>query len=126
MESIKRTIQKRKNPRPAKRGGFFVNKRLTKQTMIKGFTKVPNLIIQDPALTCQDFRVLSVLIFHSFGKKWCNPSHETIAREANISINGVKRGLRKAKKLGYIDWERTGLSNKYILIWIAKELSFRS
>jgi len=126
MESIKRTIQKRKNPRPAKRGGFFVNKELTKQTMIKGFTKVPNLIIQDPGLTCQDFRALSVLIFHSFGKKWCNPSHATIAREAGISIAAAKRAMKKAKNLGYIDWKRTGLSNRYTLIWIAKELSFRS
>lgn len=94
--------------------------------MIEGFTKVPNAIIQDPGLTCQDFRALTILIFHSFGKNWCNPSHETIAREANMSIAGVKRGLKKAKQLGYIDWKRTKLSNRYTLIWIAKKRDFRS
>lgn len=121
MEKIGKRIKEQKTPRPTKRGGFFVNKKITKETMIQGFTKVPNVIIQDPALTCQDLRVLEVLMFHAFGKNWCNPSHRTIAREANISIAGAKRGTKKAKKLGYIDWERTGLSNKYILIWKVKD-----
>ena len=121
MQSIKKTIQKRKTPHPTKRGGFSLSKKLDKATMVKGFTKVPNVIIQDPALTCQEFRALSVLMFHAFGKNWCNPSHTTIAREAGISIRSAKRAMKKAKKLGYIDWERTGLSNKYILIWKAKD-----
>ena len=121
VEHIKYTIQQRKTPGPVKTEGFSRGKKLTKGTMIEGFSKIPNVIIQDPGLTCQDFRVLSVLIFHSFYKNWCNPSHGTIAREANISTTAVKRGLRKAKKLGYIVWKRTGSSNRYILVWKVKK-----
>lgn len=122
MEQIKRIILKQKTFRPAKRRRFFVKKTLTKKTMVEGFSKIPNTIIQDPGLSCQDFRVLSILIFHSFGKYWCNPSHRTIMKEAGISLAGVKRGLRKAQKLGYISWKRTGKSNNYVLIWKARDM----
>jgi len=92
-------------------------KKIAKEVLVKGFTKLPNAIILDPALSCQDIRVLLVLSFHAQAKKECWPSHETISAEAHCYLAGVKRSLKTLKKLNYIEWDRTKFSNHYFLIF---------
>ena len=110
-------MKRKKIPRKVVGGESSKNKKIDKRILIQGFTKIPNIIILDPALNCQDFRIITVLTFHSFYKSWCNPSHKTIAKESYTGISTVKRALLKLKDLGYIDWERKRSSNRYTLIW---------
>jgi DNA-binding transcriptional MocR family regulator len=52
-----------------------------------------------------DLRVYGVLCTRRNRKtKRCNPSHESIARDAGYSVSTVKAALRRLRALGYVDW----------------------
>jgi len=56
--------------------------------------------------------LLTLLRFRSReGAIW--PSHETLAERSKCSVTTVKRSLEHWRKVGLIDWKRTGSSNQY-------------
>lgn len=115
LEKIPKPLANKKTLPPGKERKRFLNKKIPREVLVNGFTKVPNAIILDPALSCQDFRILAVLNFHSKSKIECWPSHKTIRIEANCYLAGVKRSLKKLKELGYVSWTRTKSTNVYTL-----------
>jgi len=115
LEPIGKILKNKKTPPPSQRKKRFLVRQISKEILVNGFTKIPNAIILDPGLSCQDLRVLLVLDFHSKNKISCWPSHKTISKEACCTTRTVKRSLKNLKKLHYIDWKRTKLTNVYTL-----------
>jgi len=116
MDLSKYDFKRKSAPRARQADTRYSKTKLSKKTIIEGFSKIPNFIILDPALTCQDRSVFSVLCFHAFEKEWCNPSQKTISTEANVSERAVRNSLKKFKRMGYITWKGTLKSNRYVLI----------
>lgn len=117
LRSIKKTLAEKKAPLLTKERSTFLNRKIPKKVLVNGFTKLPNVIIFDNALSCQDIRVLMILDFHSKNKNECWPSHQTISKESSCHLRGVQRSLKNLKKFHYIDWTRTKFTNKYFLIY---------
>jgi AraC-like DNA-binding protein len=115
MEKIGALIEIKKALLIGKKEEGMVQLNLSRETLRRGFTQIPNIIILDPALDCQEKAILMVLYFHAFGKGYCKLSDKLIAQEAGCSIASVKRKRKSLKKKGYIDWERTGRFNTYFL-----------
>jgi hypothetical protein len=46
----------------------------------------------------------------------CYPSIETISDETHIPQSSVRESIKRLRKLGWIDWKRTGDSNTYWLL----------
>jgi hypothetical protein len=43
------------------------------------------------------------------------PSHETLSKQSGISVRSVVAALNELREKGWIDWARTGSSNRYVL-----------
>jgi AraC-like DNA-binding protein len=115
MERIGEIIEIKKAPLIGKKEEGLVRLNLSRETLRRGFTQIPNIIILDPALDCQEKAILMVLYFHAMHKDHCFPSDKLIAQGAGCSIATVKRKRKSLKKKGYLDWERTGRFNTYFL-----------
>ena len=78
------------------------------------FVMVDVPLLRDPTITplC---KVLYALLI-SFGPDRIFPSHGTLAQCAGVSRRKVMRGLQELRRDGWIDWSRTGRSNRYHII----------
>jgi hypothetical protein len=115
MEKIGEIIENKKALLIGKKEEGVIKLNLSRETLRWGFTQIPNIIILDPALDCQEKAILMVLYFHAMQKDHCFPRDKLIAQEAGCSIASVKRKRKSLKKKGYIDWEKTGRFNTYSL-----------
>lgn len=109
IESLKARLLSGKRPAIKHRRLF------SEKTYIDGFTQIHNAIICDPKLSCEAYRILSVIIFHNMKNSTCWPSYETISEETGLSRMSVYRHLKELFKLHYLSWKRTGKSNIYSL-----------
>lgn len=83
------------------------------------FTMVPDWLIESD-LSLHDFAVLLVLMKHGRTTGRCNPGFATIARQARVSRDSVKRSLRSLEDRGLIEIDRRregvkNLTNVYTL-----------
>lgn len=117
LQKISKILEEKKSTLPGQEKKHFFNKPFPKGILINGFAKIPNSIIQDPALTSQEYRVLSGLALHSMNKNTCNPSDKTLAKEISLSEATIKRSRIKLRKLHYIYWRRTRTSNIYLMLY---------
>jgi len=91
----------------------------TPRTHDERFTMVPDWLIESD-LSLHDFAVLLVLMKHGRTTGRCNPGFATIARQARVSRDSVKRSLRSLEDRGLIAIERRrdgakNLTNAYTL-----------
>ncbi len=69
------------------------------------FTMVPNAIIHDSSLTCEERGTLILLM--SYGDD-IFPGRQTVAAKLNVSRATVDRIKQRLKERGYLTWERRG------------------
>ena len=84
----------------------------------RGWTKVPNALIDDPDLGPYDMAVLIVLARHGGrSSRGIYPGYRRIARLAGCSQSGVRSALRRLERKGWLRREaRSGRSSSYDLI----------
>lgn len=90
------------HPMPRKRAArlYHEARRYERQTRTRGR--------QDGAIGRNGLAILHALIFDclNYASGRLDPSYETLARLANISIRSVARGLQKLKEAGVLHWVR--------------------
>lgn len=72
----------------------------------RSFTKIPNSILDDPELTCQEKMSYIVLLSFGFQKKKCWPPQKLIAEKTKISRRHIRRILTSLNHKGYIIAEK--------------------
>lgn len=77
-----------------------------------GFTKIPNAIIDNPALSMRDKVVLFKLARHGYGKMTVYPSQVEIAKSLGIQRETVKTALESLTAVGVIRPHGKGRSGK--------------
>ena len=115
MEKIGDTIAKQKAPYPAKDKEAFVRFKVSAKILKKGFTQVPNIIIDDYALDSQEKAILIVLYRFAFGKDHAYPSQKLLGQSAGCDERTVRRKLKSLNHKGFISWQKTGKFNTYLL-----------
>ena len=87
------------------------------RTAGKGFTKIPNwlftLSLSPPAIS-----VYTLLSRHCWGKDWCAPREQELARTLQIKRETLIRYLRELQKAGIVKIRRRGWgkTNLYFLL----------
>jgi DNA-binding MarR family transcriptional regulator len=84
--------------------GFVVIRRST------GFTQLANHILLNPNITCQEFRVYSILCYHAGQDFSCFIRQKIIAKEAGVSTRQIQRAVRGLEKKGLLSRLRRGLN----------------
>lgn len=69
----------------------------------KNYVKIPNSIIQNPLLSCQEKMVLIVFRYHAREKSVCYPPIKTICFEAGICKRGIWKILKSLESQKYIE-----------------------
>lgn len=87
-------IVKRKASRSGWQKRIMFSLVYSKKTQKSSWTEVPNKIIDDQFLSCQEKMVLIVLQRYTFKKNNCYPSVSTIAHGANVRIQNVYKILK--------------------------------
>ncbi len=78
----------------------------------KGFTQIPNALIDNPALSIRDKMVLIKLARHGYGKTTVYPSQVEIAKSLGIRRETVKAALDSLTALGVVQPHGKGHSGK--------------
>lgn len=73
---------------------LMLNSAYSKTKPKSSWTQVPNKILDDPFLSCQEKMVLVILHRYAFKKNNCYPSVPTIAKMANIRVQNVYKILK--------------------------------
>jgi hypothetical protein len=81
---------------------LITNSLSSKKERKSSWTEVPNKIIDDPRLSCQEKMVLIVLQRYAFKKNNCFPSVPTIAEMANIRVQNVYKILKVLENKRFI------------------------
>lgn len=71
------------------------------------FTKLFNLAI-DKIADANLLGVYAILLRFSFGKGYCFPSQEKISKEHNISLNTLRRRIKKLEEKGFLTRKKRG------------------
>lgn len=80
------------------------------------FTILPNSIIDDEKLSCQEKMVYAVLLRYGFKKGECWPSLKTLIKKSGVSRWKIFSVLKSLNHNGYIEIEKTkGVVNRYLL-----------
>jgi len=80
------------------------------------FTKLPNAIIDDERLSCQEKMVYAVLLRYGFKKGECWPSLKTIQKKSRVGRDKVKKVLTSLNHKGYLEIKKAkGVVNRYVL-----------
>ncbi|MGA5644118.1 helix-turn-helix domain-containing protein [Microbacterium sp. NPDC088796] len=85
-----------------------------------GFTMIPDWLVESSAISLHDYVVLIVLMKHARSTGQCHPGFATIAAQARVSRDTVKRSIRSLESRGLISIERRrvgtkNLPNRYTL-----------
>lgn len=92
--------------------GEIINKGSTKETLIKmrnkakGFTQIPNLLIDTNELSPYEKIIFIALKRHMINKNKCWPGYKRIAKIANCGTTTIKKSIKNLKEKGYIDVKR--------------------
>lgn len=68
----------------------------------KGFTKVPNMFIEDSLFSAYEKMVAIVINKHQMKNNEAWPSHNTIAKQAGCSISTVKKAIKRLQLKGIL------------------------
>lgn len=80
------------------------------------FTKLPNSIIDDEKLSCQEKMVYAVLLRYGFKKGECWPSLKTLIKKSRVSRWKIFSVLKSLNHKGYIEIKKAkGVVNRYLL-----------
>ncbi|WP_434811850.1 helix-turn-helix domain-containing protein [Microbacterium sp. bgisy189] len=77
-----------------------------------GFTMIPDWFVESSEIALHDYAVLIVLMKHARSTGQCHPGFATIAAQARISRDSVKRALRSLEERGLIEIERRRVGTK--------------
>lgn len=77
-----------------------------------GFTMIPDWLVESSAVSLHDYAVLIVLMKHARTSGQCHPGFATIAKQARVSRDTVKRSLRSLEERGLISIERRRVGTK--------------
>lgn len=82
-----------------------------------GFTQVPNVIQNDPALDLGEKAVYAQFLQYAWHHNFCFPSQDLIAKNLGITRKSVNKFVAGLAKKGYLTIERRGLgkTNFYTL-----------
>lgn len=91
---------------------------IRKRNKGNGFTKIPNIFIDNSDLTIFEKMVFIVIKKHMFWKNFCWPSIPTIAKEASCGESSVKKAIKSLKAKKYLEITKTDKikSNIYKII----------
>lgn len=73
----------------------------------EGWAAIPNWMVRDPEIKPNALAVYAVIQSHAGAKGTTALRHATIAQEAGVSKDSVKRALQQLKALGVLWWEGT-------------------
>lgn len=77
-----------------------------------GFTMIPDWLVESSAISLHDYAVLIVLMKHARSTGQCHPGFATIAAQARVSRDTVKRSIRSLESRGLISIERRRVGTK--------------
>lgn len=83
---------------------------------MRKFTKVPNSIIEDPNLTCQEKMLYIVLLSYGRKKGYCYPTQITLAKILKRDVKDIRKDLKTLNHQGYLRVEKKGRHNWYYLL----------
>jgi hypothetical protein len=84
------------------------------KTRMPKFGAIPVALFQEQNLTLADVRVYAVLAMFQGNNDDSYPSRETIAQNANISIESVSRAISHLVEMGWAERDRRGLGKSNI------------
>lgn len=77
-----------------------------------GFTMIPDWLVESSTISLHDYAVLIVLMKHARSTGQCHPGFATIASQARVSRDTVKRSIRSLEARGLISIERRRVGSK--------------
>lgn len=83
----------------------------------RGFTQVPNHVLEDTRLTFGARIVYAMLLRYAWQNNFCFPGQDTLANDMGTSDRQIRNLLTELKAVGYLEVKRRGLgkTNVYIL-----------
>jgi DNA-binding MarR family transcriptional regulator len=115
LKHISFEIKKQKTHYRKNNNRSFVKKKQEKKKTQRGFTQIPNDIIDDFSLTCQEKAVILAIYRHNYNNGHAYPGIKLISKEAGCSKSTTIRKLKNLRKKGYISWTKTKKQNIYAL-----------
>ena len=80
----------------------------------KGFTQIPNFILEDSTIDPGAKLVYVLLLKYAWEKDKVFPGQDRLAADAGLSRSSVSEKIQKLKKKGWIEIERRGLGRTNI------------
>lgn len=74
-----------------------------------GYTQVPNIILQDKALSDNGKLCFATLLSYAWSDDCCFPGQEDLAKRAGKSVRTVRRAIAELEKEGWLEIRRRGL-----------------
>lgn len=84
------------------------------KTRVPKFGAVPVLLFQEEGLTLADVRVYAILSMFQGNHEDSYPSRETIAQNANISVESVSRAISHLVEMGWCERDQRGFGQSNI------------
>lgn len=83
----------------------------------KGFTQIPNHVLEDTRLTFGARIVYAMLLRYAWQHNFCFPGQDTLAKDMGTSDRQIRNLLTELKAVRYLEVKRRGLgkTNVYIL-----------
>ena len=75
----------------------------------RGFTQVPNLILQNPDLSIGAKATYAVMLSYAWQKDFCFPGQSTLASDLGSGERSVRRYINELQDAGYIKIKQRGL-----------------
>ncbi len=83
----------------------------------KGFTMVPNYILESPRISAHAKFAYAILLKYAWEKDYCYPGQETMAKDMRVTDRSVRTYLQELEKEGFIEIKQQGQGkpNLYVL-----------
>jgi biotin operon repressor len=75
----------------------------------RGFTQVPNLILQHPNLSIGAKATYALMLSYAWQKDYCFPGQATLANDLGSGERSVRRYIKELEEAGYIKIKQRGL-----------------
>lgn len=75
----------------------------------RGFTQVPNLILQNPDLSIGAKTTYAVMLSYAWNDNFCFPGQATLAKDLGSGERSVRRYIKELEDVGYIKVKQRGL-----------------
>jgi biotin operon repressor len=93
----------------------------------KGFTQIPNAILENPAISAGAKLTYVMLLRYAFNKGSCFPGQDTLAGDMAVSRQSASKYIQELERRGFIKVKRQGQGrpNLYEVDLMAKVLFAR-